>query len=96
MTLREAGESAGNAHYRKVGERLAAWVRDLGVDDPHVQHNHGWRHLFKTVSRRAGIASEVRDAIQGHAPRSVGEAYGEWPVDVLAQVINLIPRFVVV
>jgi integrase len=90
---RGRGGSAGNAHYRKVGERLAAWVRDLGVDDPHVQPNHGWRHLFKTVARRAGIEPEVRDVLQGHAPRSVGEAYGDWPIDVLAEAIGRLPRF---
>lgn len=90
---RGRGGSAGNAHYRKVGERLAAWVREVGVDDPNVQPNHGWRHLFKTLARRAGIAPEVRDAIQGHAPRSVGEAYGEWPVDVLAEAISRFPKF---
>ncbi len=90
---RARGGSAGNAHHKKVGERLAGWVRDLGVDDPNVQPNHGWRHLFKTLARRAGIAPEVRDAIQGHAPRSVGEAYGEWPIDVLAQAIRSLPRF---
>nr|WP_314472289.1 site-specific integrase [uncultured Sphingomonas sp.] len=90
---RGRGGSAGNAHYRKVGERLAAWVRDLGVDDPHVQPNHGWRHLYKTLARRAGMEPEVRDAIQGHAPRSIGETYGEWPIDVLARAVNLLPRF---
>jgi integrase len=90
---RARGGSAGNAHHKKVGERLAGWVRDLGVDDPNVQPNHGWRHLFKTLARRAGIAPEVRDAIQGHAPRSVGEAYGEWPIDVIAQAIRSLPRF---
>lgn len=89
---RGRGGSAGNAHHKKVGERLAGWVRDLGVDDPHVQPNHAWRHLFKTIARRAGIAPEVRDAIQGHAPCSVGEAYGDWPIDVLAAAVALIPR----
>jgi hypothetical protein len=49
--------------------------------------------LFKTVARRAGIAPEVRDAIQGHAPRSVGESYGDWPVDVLAAAVGTLPRY---
>jgi len=90
---RGRGGSAGNAHSKKVGERLAAWVREIGVDDPNVQPNHGWRHLFKTLARRAGIEPEVRDALQGHAPRSVGESYGEWPIDVLLRSIELLPRF---
>jgi hypothetical protein len=49
---------------------------------------------FKTLARRAGIAPEVRDALQGHAPRSEGEAYGEWPIEALADAIERIPRFV--
>ena len=68
-------------------------MREIGVDDPNVQPNHGWRHLFKTLARRAGIEPEVRDALQGHAPRSVGESYGEWPIDVLLRSIELLPRF---
>jgi integrase len=90
---RGRGGSAANAHHKKVGERLAGWVRGLGVDDPHVQPNHAWRHLFKTLARRAAMEPEVRDAIQGHAPRNVSETYGEWPVDVLASAITRIPRF---
>jgi integrase len=90
---RARGGSSANPHHKKVGERLASWVRGLGVDDPHVQPTHGWRHLFKTLARRASIDPEVRDALQGHAPRSVAEGYGEWPIDVLARAINRLPRF---
>ncbi|HUD90817.1 hypothetical protein [Sphingobium sp.] len=90
---RARGGSDGNPHAKKVGERLAKWVRELGVNDPHVQPNHSWRHLFKTIARRAGIDPAARDAIQGHAPRTVGEEYGDWPVDVLAKAISAFPRF---
>ncbi len=90
---RGRGGAAGNPHHKKVCERLAEWVREVGVNDPNVQPNHGWRHLFKTVARRVEISPEIRDAIQGHAPRSVGEAYGEWPIDVLAAAVARIPRF---
>lgn len=48
--------SEGNPQHKKVGERLAAWVREIGVDDPAVQPNHGWRHRFKTVARTAAEA----------------------------------------
>jgi hypothetical protein len=33
----------------KARERLAAWVREQGVDDPGISPNHTWRHLFKTI-----------------------------------------------
>ncbi|WP_313809308.1 hypothetical protein [Sphingobium sp.] len=91
--IRARGGSDGNPHSKKVGERLAKWVRELGVNDPHVQPNHAWRHLYKTIARRAGMEPEARDVIQGHAPRSVGEAYGDWPVDVLAKAMAMFPRF---
>ncbi len=53
------GGCAANPYHKKVGERLARWVRDLGVDDPHLQPNHAWSHLFKTLARRAGIDLEI-------------------------------------
>ncbi|MER2266074.1 DUF6538 domain-containing protein [Methylobacterium oxalidis] len=84
--------SPANPTYKKVGERLAAWVRSIGVTDPGVEPNHGWRHRFKTVGRRAGIDPAVLDAIQGHAPRTEGDRYGRHPADVLAAAIARIPR----
>lgn len=57
-----------------------------------MQPNHGWRHLFKTLARRAGIEPEIRDVLQGHAPRSVGEEYGDWPIDILGAAVDRIPR----
>ncbi|MEA1619213.1 tyrosine-type recombinase/integrase [Erythrobacter sp. T5W1-R] len=41
----------------KMGERLAKWVRSLGVEEG-VQPNHGWRHRFKTVARAVRMDSE--------------------------------------
>ena len=90
------GGDMANPHHKKVGERLAKWVRDLGVDDPNIQPNHAWRHLFKTSARRVGIDPEIRDVLQGHAPRSISERYGDWPVDVLADAIKRMPKFDIV
>ncbi len=70
--------SAVNAPYKKQGERLAAWVREIGVDDPGVSPNHGWRHRFKTVARAVNMDLEIREGVAGHAPRTEGEAYGSW------------------
>jgi integrase len=89
---RVAGDS--NRHFKKVGERLAAWVRkDVGIDDPALQPNHAWRHTFKTLSYTAGIEERVADAIQGHAPKTTGRRYGRPPLSALNEAINLIPRF---
>lgn len=86
------GGSKGNPQYKKVGEYLARWVREEGVADPNVWPNHGWRHRFKTEARRAGIDAETRDAIQGHVPRTEGEAYGEMPIEVIWAAIRKLPR----
>lgn len=88
------GGSAGNPQNKKVAERLAAWVRSLGVNDPNVAPNHGWRHRFKTVARGAGMDPEAREVIPGHAPASEGQKYGGWPLDQLAVEIERLPRIV--
>jgi len=87
------GGSEGNPQYKKVGEYLARWVREIGVDDKDVPPNHGWRHRFKTQARRVGIEAETRDAIQGHAPRTEGERYGETPIEVIWAAIRKLPRY---
>lgn len=75
----------------KMGERLAKWVRSLGIEG--VQPNHGWRHRFKTVARSVRIDPEARDAIQGHAPQTEGQAYGEWPLDALRAEVEKLERY---
>lgn len=88
------GGSAANPHYKKVGERLAQWVRALGVTDPNVQPNHAWRHLFTSNARLANLDPEAREAIPGHAPATTGRAYGgAKPMAFLAREIEKLPRF---
>tara|TARA_B100000678_G_scaffold55399_1_gene44423 strand:- start:696 stop:815 length:120 start_codon:yes stop_codon:yes gene_type:complete len=36
---------------------------------------------------------EARDAIQGHAPKTEGEAYGEWPLDALREEMLKLKRY---
>jgi integrase len=63
---RSRGGSDANPHYKKVGERIAEWVRSLGID-PRVAPNHGWRHRFTSVARFVAMPEDVRHVIQGHA-----------------------------
>jgi hypothetical protein len=42
--------------YVKARERVAAWVRGLGVTDPELSPNHAWRHAFKAVGFRCDIS----------------------------------------
>lgn len=90
---RHRGGSEGNPQSKKVGEHLARWVRGLGIDHPEVQPNHGWRHRFKSVARNVAMSPEIRDAIQGHAPRTEGEAYGDISPTAMLREIKKVPRY---
>lgn len=65
----------------------------MGVKDPNVQPNHGWRHRFKTVARSVRMDPEARGLIPGHAPASQGEEYGVWTMPALLVEIEKLPRF---
>ena len=93
---RQRVQSDDNRHIKKVGERLAQWVRvEVGITDPNVKPNHGWRHTFKTLAMTTEMPERIADAIQGHAPKTVGQTYGAPPVKTMADAIAKIPRFIV-
>jgi integrase len=48
-----------NPTYTSVGNKVAEWVRGLGIKDPLVAPNHGWRHRFKTIARRVRMDAEA-------------------------------------
>jgi hypothetical protein len=50
----------------QVRQRLAAWVRELGVRDPGLSPNHAWRHTFKQIGRRSELDNVILDKICGH------------------------------
>jgi integrase len=90
---RSRGGTNANPHYKKVGERLAEWVRSLGIDE-RVAPNHGWRHRFSSLARVLSIPEDVRNIIQGHAGAKVSDRYGEtWPLVALREIEKL-PRYV--
>jgi integrase len=72
----------------KARQRLGAWVRELGIDDPEVGPTHGWRNTFQRTADRAGIPEKMSDAITGHAPASVGRKYGPATVDDMAEALR--------
>lgn len=72
-------------------ERVVEFVRTI-VTDERVQPNHAWRHRLKSIGRDLGLNERVVDAIQGHAPRTAGEDYGDVSVVAMARVIAAIPR----
>ncbi|CAG0987810.1 hypothetical protein RHIZO_02084 [Rhizobiaceae bacterium] len=78
--------------WRSIKNRVTEFVREVATD-PRVAPNHGWRHLFKTVGREAGIADSVLDAICGHASRTVGGSYGGVTLKAQADAMRKFPRF---
>ncbi|WP_305332129.1 DUF6538 domain-containing protein [Hoeflea sp.] len=90
---RHRGGTGGNPQHKKAGERLAGWVRKLGVSDTRIDPNHAWRHLFKTEARGVDMDVGARDYMQGHVPATDGEAYGGHKPHVLAREMAKFPRF---
>lgn len=90
LTPRKDGEVRGV--WRSVKNRLREFAREV-VTDQDVAPNHGWRHLFKTVGREAGIADSVLDAICGHAAKTVGGAYGGVTLRAQQDAMAKFPRF---
>jgi integrase len=76
-------------------DRLAAWVRSLGITDPNIQPNHAWRHTFLTLAARIGIEQRMRDAIAGHAPRTEADKYVHPSVEAIAEALKRFPRYTV-
>lgn len=74
-----------------VKNRVREFVRKY-VQDPNVQPNHAWRHLFMTRCRAAGVDHELRRMITGHAGEGVDEkVYGD-PAGLYREICKL-PRF---
>jgi integrase len=77
----------------KTRERLASWVRSMGVTDTAVRPNHAWRHTFKRRAARAGIEKGMRDAICGHSSRAVGDQYETPTVADMAEALKKFSRY---
>jgi hypothetical protein len=77
----------------QVRQRLADWVREIGVDDEHLSPNHAWRHTFKLIGSRAEISDALLDYICGHAPATEGRRYGAPDLKDLARAIERFPRY---
>jgi integrase len=77
----------------QVRQRLADWIREIGVDDEHLSPNHAWRHTFKLIGSRAEISDALLDYICGHAPATEGRRYGAPELKDMARVIERFPRY---
>lgn len=73
-----------------VSNRLAAWVRGLGITDPRKAPNHAWRRWVKTELGRTGCSDRLADAIQGHAAANEGGRYYHASVEDMLAAISKI------
>ena len=80
----------------KHGAASASWskwygryVRELGITDPRKVF-HSYRHLFKHIMRRAGVADEYSKALMGHSNNDVAADYGadDFPLPPLVEALK--------
>lgn len=91
--LKRAG-STGNTQAQKAGQRIATWVRELGLTDKELQPNHGWRHAFISRARRP-IDGDIRRAMTGHGASDVHGDYGDSTLVEQHEALKKFPRYTV-
>jgi integrase len=77
----------------RARERLATWIRGLGINDKEVRPNHAWRHSFKQIAARYDISDGTSDYITGHAPSTEARGYGAPTVPDMAKALKKFPRY---
>jgi len=87
------GVRTKKARAAQIRQRLAKWVRDLGLADKALSPNHAWRHTFKQVAAREGITDRMSDTITGHTHKSVGASYGAPTLEDMANAMKKFPRY---
>ena len=92
---RSRGGKPGNPQFKKVAERIAAWLHGLDIVPTGVKPNHAWRHLFKSVARHVRMDREVEGFITGHRPKNsnAGNDYGDRWIRTMSAEIEKYPRF---
>jgi integrase len=83
----------GQSQAVKSRNKLAEWVRSLGIDDPELSPTHAWRHTFKQLADRNGMSERVSDAITGHSPQTEGRKYGQPTLADMAEALKSFPRY---
>lgn len=79
--------------YRKVGNYLTFWVRQLGVTDPDVIPSQGWQRRFRMEGRKAGVSQAVLDAIQGREPAAGTKRFLAIPPEMMLREMLKMPRY---
>jgi integrase len=94
------GQKTGNDPTRpvrprfvKTPERLAAWIRSLGITDKELSPTHAFRHTFKMLAHRAGASEKASDQITGHEQKTVARSYGQLTIPDLAAELAKFPTY---
>jgi integrase len=91
---RERAKVDKKPRYAQARQRLAQWVRGLGISDKELQPNHAWRHTFKQIADHAEISERTSNYITGHAQRNEGANYGAPTLKQLADAMKKFPKYV--
>jgi integrase len=93
--LNRSAVDPGQAPAVKARNKLAAWVRELGVTDANISPQHAWRHTFKRVAARHKIERRFRFAFCGHSSKEEGDSYETPSLDDMAKALKRFPRYAV-
>jgi integrase len=73
----DKGTDAHGLRGTRGWQAVGRWVREkVGITDGQKSPNHSWRHRVEDEFRAAGVDESLRDAILGHARKTVGRNYG--------------------
>lgn len=61
--------------------------KKLGLSERYKDF-HSLRHTWKTHARGAKLPEDVHDEISGHESKSVGRAYGKFPIPLLKEYVD--------
>lgn len=91
----EARDFSKKTPEEKRASEVATWVRKVANLAKDVDPNHFWRHTFKTIaqSHRVRMEDRWRDALTGHAVRSVGRSYEHPDIEDLVAAMSMFPRY---
>src|SRR5690606_11215530 len=88
----ELREDPAQGYGYAIGDAWGDYLRNIIKINSKVKPLHGFRHTFKTLSRKAGISKEHHDAITGHSDKAnEGDRYGEMPLEALFEAIDKFP-----
>ena len=92
LFYRAAKGQPSRAKAQKAADAVGRFLQAADLVPEGVSPNHGARHAFKTRARELGLSDRIIDAVCGHSPKTVGDAYGDATIIAKARVIEQMPR----